>query len=79
MAEQRGGLGPPPPTARYQVNFSTLPGYDYTVQTASALAAPAPWTNLTTVAGGSNLVPATVTDTNPAPQTFYRLKRTPSP
>ncbi len=66
-------------TGGYQVNFSTLPGYDYTVQTASALAAPAPWTNLTTVAGGSNLAPATVTDTNPAPQTFYRLERKPSP
>jgi hypothetical protein len=59
----------------FQVNFATVPGYDYMVQVATNLAPPTVWSNLTTVTGGSNLAPVSVTDTNLAVQSFYRLAR----
>jgi hypothetical protein len=63
----------------FQVQFATVPGYDYTVQSASVLIPPIPWTNLVTVSGSSNAAPASVTDTNATSRSFYRLSRTPSP
>jgi subtilisin family serine protease len=63
----------------FQVNFVTVPGYDYTVQSATALTPPIDWTNLVTVSGNSNVAPASVTDTNAGSRSFYRLSRTPSP
>ena len=62
-----------------RLNFTTVPGYDYTVQSANDLAPPVTWANLATVPGGSNLAPASVTDRSAANQSFYRLSRTPSP
>lgn len=62
----------------FQVGFATVPGYDYTLQSTTNLAAPTVWTNLATIAGGSNVAPASVTDSNVASQSFYRLARTAS-
>ncbi len=62
----------------FSVRFATVPGYNYTVQSSTNLAAPTVWTNLATVTGGSNVAPASVTDTNAASQSFYRLERNPS-
>jgi subtilisin family serine protease len=66
----------------FQVSFATVPGYDYTVQATPDLhTAPAVWTNLVTVttSSTSNAQPASVTDTNLASQSFYRIERSPSP
>src|SRR5206468_1778406 len=63
----------------FQVNFTTVPGYDYAVQSATNLMPAIFWTNLSTVTGSSNLAPVVVTDTNAVSQSFYRLFRSPSP
>ena len=63
----------------FQIKFATIPGYDYTVQSASNLTPPISWTNVATRSGGSNVAPASVTDPNAASQKFYRLSRNPSP
>jgi hypothetical protein len=63
----------------FELNFATVPGYDYTVQWASNLNSPIAWTNLVTFSGGSNVAPVSFTDTNPASGSFYRLSRNPSP
>jgi subtilisin family serine protease len=63
----------------FQLHFSTVPGYDYTVQSASSLSLSNQWTNVATVAGSSNVAPVSVTDTNLSNQTFYRLARQPAP
>lgn len=65
----------------FQVSFSTIPGYDYAVQSTPDLTPPAIWTNLVTVTTSSlsNAQPASVTDTNLASQSFYRIERSPSP
>jgi subtilisin family serine protease len=63
----------------FQVRFAAVPGYSYTVQSSTNLALPSAWTNQTTIIGSNFVVTATVTDTNAAPQKFYRLKRTASP
>ena len=63
----------------FQVNFATVPGYDYTVQSASALTPPIAWTNLVTMSGSSNAALVSVTDTNELSQSFYQLSRNPSP
>ncbi len=59
----------------FSVKFAAVPGYDYTVQSATNLTAPIPWENLRTVSGGSNVALVNVTDTNAASQRFYRLAR----
>lgn len=59
----------------FAVRFATVPGYDYTVQSATNLTPPIAWENLSTVTGSSNVSPASVTDTNTASQSFYRLDR----
>ncbi len=63
----------------FQAGFRAVPGYDYTVQSSPTLGAPVVWTNVATVSGAGGLAPASVTDTNPASQAFYRLSRQPSP
>ena len=63
----------------FQVGFSAVPGYDYTVQFANRLASSILWTNLATVSGNGLVTPASVTDTNQNRQGFYRLTRQPSP
>ena len=64
-----GGAG------NYSVKFATVPGYDYTVQATTNLTSPIPWADLHTVSGSSNVTLASVTDTNVADQSFYRLAR----
>ncbi|MEO7299159.1 MAG: S8 family serine peptidase [Verrucomicrobiota bacterium] len=62
-----------------QLSFAAVPGYDYTVQSGNDLTPPVAWTNLFTVSASSNVAPFSVTDTNVASQSFYRLQRSPSP
>jgi len=63
----------------FQLGFTTVPGYDYTLQSATNLSPPVTWTNLASVTGGSNAAPASVTDTNELAENYYRLERSPSP
>jgi subtilisin family serine protease len=63
----------------FQVGFSAVPGYDYTVQSATALGSSILWTNLSTISGNGFVAPASVTDTNLNSSGFYRLSRQPSP
>lgn len=58
-----------------QVGFTTVPGYDYTVQSTTNLASPASWTEVATVAAISNATPFSVSETNLSGQRFYRLAR----
>ncbi len=60
----------------FQIYFFALPGYDYTLQSAPDLIQ---WSNLSTISGSGGLAPITVTDTNFASQSFYRLLRLPTP
>lgn len=61
----------------FQFSFNTIPGYEYTAQSATNLTPPVAWTNLVTVgtSANSNVVPVFVTDTNAASQSFYRVAR----
>ena len=52
----------------FQLGFTTVPGYDYALQSATHLTPPVTWTNL-----------ATVTDTNELAENYYRLERSPAP
>jgi hypothetical protein len=63
----------------FQVSFATVPGYDYTVQSTTNLIPPIAWANLATIAGSNFVMPVSVTDTNIASQSFYQIKRNPSP
>jgi subtilisin family serine protease len=65
----------------FQFSFNTIPGYDYLVQSATNLTPPVAWTNLVTLgtSANSNVLTATVTDTNAAGQSVYRVERTASP
>ncbi len=62
----------------FQVGFAAVPGYDYTLQSATNLTPPLAWADLATVSGTTFVAPATVTDTNVAAQSLYRLARQPS-
>ncbi len=63
----------------FQVGFSAVPGYDYTVQFANSLTSSLQWTNLSMVSGNGLVATASVTDTNLNSTGFYRLSRQPSP
>lgn len=63
----------------FQVSFAAVPGYDYTVQSTTNLAAPSAWTNLNSVSGSNFVAAVSVTDTNVVAENFYRLNRKPSP
>jgi len=59
----------------FQVQFATLPGYVYTLQSATALTAPVQWTDVTTRTGSNAVATVSITDSNVASQKFYRLAR----
>ena len=59
----------------FQLKFATIPGYDFTLQSATNLTPPILWTRVATVSGSSNVTLASVTDTNTASQRFYRIDR----
>lgn len=61
------------------VGFAAVPGYQYTVQSATNLTPPVAWADAAGVIGVSNTLPATVTATNVSEQGYYRLQRTPAP
>jgi subtilisin len=63
----------------FQFQFAAVPGYDYTVQSATDLTAPIAWTNVATVSGTNFVALRSVTDTNASSQIFYQVKRNPSP
>ena len=63
----------------YSVQFATVPGYNYTLQSATNLTPPIQWTNVATRIGTNFVAAVSVTDSNAAGQSFYRIERTPSP
>ena len=63
----------------FQVGFAVIPGYDYTLQSTVDLAPPIAWANVATVSGTNSVAPVSLTDTNTAAQSFYHVKRSPSP
>jgi hypothetical protein len=64
--------------SNFQVCFAAVPGYDYTVQSATNLALPIAWTNLATGSGSNAVASVTVTNTRVGSQGFYRLARKPT-
>lgn len=64
--------------AGFQLSFTTVPGYAYTVQYTTALpsAASASWTNLVTLTGSGGVLTAT-NGTPTAAHQFYRVQRAP--
>jgi subtilisin family serine protease len=60
-----------------QVGFAAVPGYDYSVLSASDL--DGQWANLSTISGSNFVAGVSVTDTNVGSQGFYRLARRPAP
>ena len=63
----------------FAVNFAAVPGYEYTVESATNLSPPVAWAGVGSVIGGSNTQPASVTATNASEQGYFRLNRTPAP
>jgi hypothetical protein len=62
----------------FQVGFTAVPGYDYTVQSSGDLTAPSTWTNTGSLSGGGGVASVGVSNSAAGPLGFYRLARTPS-
>jgi subtilisin family serine protease len=65
--------------ANFRLSFNAVPGYDYTLQSATELGTGGSWTNGATVSGSNFVAAVSVTDTNAAGQKFFKLLRSPSP
>ena len=63
----------------FQISFSTVPGYTYTVQQTASLNSSNAWVHLASTNGAGSLATVTVTDTNPNATSFYRVMREPTP
>ncbi len=63
----------------FQISFTTVPGYAYTVQYATSLSLSNQWTNLTSTNGTGSITTVILTDTNLSDACFYRLVRQPTP
>jgi subtilisin len=63
----------------FQISFTTVPGYTYTVQQTSSLNTSNVWANLTSTNGTGSLTTVTATDPTPSAMRFYRLARQPTP
>ena len=63
----------------FQINFMTVPGYNYMVQYRNSLSLSNQWTNLTATNGAGSLTTVTVADPTPSATRFYRLARTATP
>ena len=59
----------------FQISFSTVPGYTYTVQQIASLNSSNAWVHLASTNGAGSLATVTVTDTNSSVLRFYRLSR----
>jgi subtilisin family serine protease len=65
--------------AGLELGFPAVPGYTYTVEYSDRLDSAALWHPLSDATGSGILATVTMTDTNPAPNRFYRLLRQPAP
>jgi len=64
----------------FQLGFTTVPGYRYTVQYSEMLASSNQWNDLTSTNGSGSSMTANLTDPAPnATARFYRLLRQPTP
>jgi len=63
----------------FQVTFAAVPGYTYTLQSASSLGQSNAWVNLGSTNGTGSVATVSLTDTNLSAMNFYRVAQLPSP